>query len=100
MEAVLITRGSRGMALFVRKAPTVHIPIYGTDSIVDVTGAGDTVVSTVALALAAGSSFEGAARLGRARRDEARHCHRQLGRAQRRRTGTARTVAIGTVARG
>jgi rfaE bifunctional protein kinase chain/domain len=63
MDAVLITRGSRGMALFVRKAPTVHIPIYGTDSIVDVTGAGDTVVSTVALALAAGSSFEGAARL-------------------------------------
>ena len=63
MEAVLITRGSRGMALFVRKGPTVHIPIYGTDSIVDVTGAGDTVVSTVTLALAAGSSFEGAARL-------------------------------------
>ena len=63
MEAVLITRGSRGMALFIRKGPTVHIPIYGTDSIVDVTGAGDTVVSTVTLALAAGSSFEGAARL-------------------------------------
>ena len=63
MQAVLITRGSRGMALFVRKAPTVHIPIFGTDSIVDVTGAGDTVVSTVALALAAGGSFEAAARL-------------------------------------
>ena len=63
MQAVLITRGSRGMALFIRKGPTVHIPIFGTDSIVDVTGAGDTVVSTVALALAAGSSFEGAARL-------------------------------------
>ena len=63
MQAVLITRGSRGMALFVRKAPTVHIPIFGTDSIVDVTGAGDTVVSTVALALAAGGSFESAARL-------------------------------------
>ena len=63
MEAVLITRGSRGMALFIRKGPTVHIPIFGTDSIVDVTGAGDTVVSTVALALASGSSFEGAARL-------------------------------------
>jgi rfaE bifunctional protein kinase chain/domain len=63
MDAVLVTRGSRGMALFVRKGPTVHIPIYGTDSIVDVTGAGDTVVSTVTLALAAGSSFEGAARL-------------------------------------
>ena len=63
MQAVLITRGSRGMALFVRKAPTVRIPIFGTDSIVDVTGAGDTVVSTVALALAAGGSFEAAARL-------------------------------------
>lgn len=63
MEALLITRGSRGMALFVRRGPTVHIPIFGTDSIVDVTGAGDTVVSTIALALAAGSSFEGAARL-------------------------------------
>jgi bifunctional ADP-heptose synthase (sugar kinase/adenylyltransferase) len=48
MQAVLITRGSRGMALFVRKGPVVHIPIFGTDSIVDVTGAGDTVVSTVA----------------------------------------------------
>jgi rfaE bifunctional protein kinase chain/domain len=63
MEAVLITRGSRGMALFVRNAPVVHIPIFGTDSIVDVTGAGDTVVATVTLALAAGGTFEAAARL-------------------------------------
>jgi bifunctional ADP-heptose synthase (sugar kinase/adenylyltransferase) len=51
------------MALFVRGARTVHIPIFGTDSIVDVTGAGDTVVSTMALALAAGGSFEAAVRL-------------------------------------
>ncbi len=63
MQAVLITRGSRGMALFVAGAPTVHVPIFGTDSIVDVTGAGDTVVSTVALTLAAGGSFEAAAQL-------------------------------------
>lgn len=63
MQSVLITRGSRGMALFTRDAPTVHIPIFGSDSIVDVTGAGDTVVSTVALALAAGGSTEAAARL-------------------------------------
>jgi rfaE bifunctional protein kinase chain/domain len=62
-EAVLITRGSRGMALFVRKAPTVHIPIFGSDEIADVTGAGDTVVATMTLALAAGASFESAARL-------------------------------------
>jgi rfaE bifunctional protein kinase chain/domain len=61
MQAVLVTRGSRGMALFVPDTPTVHVPIFGTDSIVDVTGAGDTVVSTVALALAAGGSFEAAA---------------------------------------
>ena len=63
MDAVLITRGSRGMALFVRDAPTTHIPIFGTDSIVDVTGAGDTVVATMALALGAGAAFEDAARL-------------------------------------
>ena len=63
MQAVLITRGSKGMALFVAKAPTMHIPIFGTDSIVDVTGAGDTVMATVTLALAAGASFEAAARL-------------------------------------
>lgn len=63
MQAVLITRGSRGMALFVRGAETVHIPIYGSDEIADVTGAGDTVMATLALALAAGSTFEAAARL-------------------------------------
>lgn len=63
MQAVIITRGSHGMALFVRDEPVVHIPIFGTDAIVDVTGAGDTVVSAVTLALAAGSTFEQAARL-------------------------------------
>lgn len=63
MEAVLITRGSRGMALFVEGDPTVHIPIVGSDQVADVTGAGDTVVATVALALAAGASFESAALL-------------------------------------
>lgn len=63
MQAVLITRGSRGMALFMRNMPTLHIPIFGTDSIVDVTGAGDTVVATMTLALAAGATFESAARL-------------------------------------
>ena len=63
MRAVLVTRGSRGMALFVAGARTVHIPISGTEFIVDVTGAGDTVVATVTLALAAGGTFEAAARL-------------------------------------
>ena len=63
MEAVLITRGSRGMALFQSARPTVHIPIYGSDQIADVTGAGDTVMATMTLALAAGGTFEEAARL-------------------------------------
>jgi len=63
MQAVLMTRGSRGMALFVPREPTVHIPIFGSDEIADVTGAGDTVMATMALALAAGATFELAARL-------------------------------------
>jgi len=63
MQAVLITRGSRGMALFEPKRPTVHIPIFGSDEVTDVTGAGDTVIATFALALAAGASFYEAARL-------------------------------------
>ena len=63
MAAVLITRGSRGMALFEADRPTVHIPIHGTDEIADVTGAGDTVIAAVAQALASGASMEEAARL-------------------------------------
>ena len=51
------------MALFERNRPTVHIPIFGSDQIADVTGAGDTVIATMTLALAAGASFLEAARL-------------------------------------
>jgi rfaE bifunctional protein kinase chain/domain len=63
-EALLITRGSRGMALFEADghAP-LHIPVYGTDQVADVTGAGDTVIATFTLALAAGGSFGEAAKL-------------------------------------
>ena len=61
--AVLITRGSRGMALFEADRPTVHIPIVGSDQIADVTGAGDTVIATMTLALSAGAPFDDAARL-------------------------------------
>ncbi|HEX9094337.1 MAG TPA: PfkB family carbohydrate kinase, partial [Coriobacteriia bacterium] len=62
-RAVLITRGSRGMALFEPDRPTLHIPIFGSDQIADVTGAGDTVIATMTLALVAGGTFEEAARL-------------------------------------
>lgn len=63
MNAVLVTRGSRGMALFEPGRPTIHIPIYGSDEVADVTGAGDTVIATMTLAVAAGGSFYEAARL-------------------------------------
>jgi len=63
MQAVLITRGSRGMALFQPEQPTVHVPIFGSDEVADVTGAGDTVIATLTVALAAGASFDEAAHL-------------------------------------
>jgi D-glycero-beta-D-manno-heptose-7-phosphate kinase len=63
MQAVLVTRGSRGMSLFQPKHPTAHVPIFGSDEVTDVTGAGDTVIATFGLALAAGGSFYEAARL-------------------------------------
>jgi rfaE bifunctional protein kinase chain/domain len=62
-RAVLVTRGSRGMALFQPDEKTIHIPIVGSDQIADVTGAGDTVIATMTLALAAGATFEEAAHL-------------------------------------
>jgi rfaE bifunctional protein kinase chain/domain len=55
-QAVLVTRGSHGMALFETGRPTLHIPIYGTDQVADVTGAGDTVIATFTLALASGAT--------------------------------------------
>jgi len=53
---LLVTRGSRGMALLERDGATTFIPIHGTDEIADVTGAGDTVISTFTAALASGAS--------------------------------------------
>ena len=51
------------MAVFeVGKAP-VLIPVHGVADAVDVTGAGDTVIASFALALGAGASFADAARL-------------------------------------
>ncbi len=52
---LLVTRGSRGMSLF-EPAGAVHLPVHGTDQVADVTGAGDTVIGTFALALAAGAT--------------------------------------------
>jgi rfaE bifunctional protein kinase chain/domain len=61
--ALLVTRGSRGMVLFEKKKQPLFTPIHGTTDIVDVTGAGDTVISVFTLALASGGSFKQAASL-------------------------------------
>jgi D-beta-D-heptose 7-phosphate kinase/D-beta-D-heptose 1-phosphate adenosyltransferase len=55
-EAVLITRGADGMSLFERGGRYTTLPTEARE-VYDVTGAGDTVVSVVALALAAGADF-------------------------------------------
>ncbi len=62
-EGLVLTRGRRGMAVFVPGRRTAHIPVFGTDEVADVTGAGDTVIATIALALAAGASLLEAATL-------------------------------------
>lgn len=62
-QALLITRGSKGMVLFEPNKAPFFIPIYGTTDIVDVTGAGDTVISVFTLALASGATFKEAALL-------------------------------------
>lgn len=61
-EAVLITRGEHGMALFERSGEVHHLPTEATD-VFDVTGAGDTVIATYTAALVAGGSFLAAANL-------------------------------------
>lgn len=60
--AVLVTRGAHGMTLFERGRPPVHVPAQARE-VYDVTGAGDTVAGTLALALAAGADPADACRL-------------------------------------
>jgi rfaE bifunctional protein kinase chain/domain len=62
-EAILITLGSRGMALFVPGGEPTHVPVFGSDEVADVTGAGDTVAAVFTLARIAGGSFLEAATL-------------------------------------
>jgi D-beta-D-heptose 7-phosphate kinase/D-beta-D-heptose 1-phosphate adenosyltransferase len=58
-EAVLVTRGGEGMSLFEREGRYTYLPTVARE-VYDVTGAGDTVVSVVALALAAGADYPSA----------------------------------------
>ncbi len=61
-EAVLITRGEQGMSLYQRSRPALHIAAAARE-VYDVTGAGDTVIATAALALACGENLSRAAEL-------------------------------------
>lgn len=63
LESLLVTQGRFGMTLFQRRKPPLHIPIFGTDEVADVTGAGDTVIAVFTLARACGASPAEAARL-------------------------------------
>lgn len=60
-RAVLVTRGAKGMILFRKGAAPFVVPPFGTGEVADVTGAGDTVIATYALALLAGGTPEEAA---------------------------------------
>lgn len=62
-RALLITRGGNGMILLEDGVAPLHIAAVGGSEPVDVTGAGDTVMATYSLALAAGASFSDAAHL-------------------------------------
>src|SRR5579863_303496 len=63
LQSLVITRGRDGMVAFNHKHKPVDIPIYGSDQVTDVTGAGDTVIAAFTAALAAGASTEEAAQL-------------------------------------
>ncbi|MCE9677674.1 bifunctional D-glycero-beta-D-manno-heptose-7-phosphate kinase/D-glycero-beta-D-manno-heptose 1-phosphate adenylyltransferase HldE [Shewanella sp. AS1] len=56
LDSLLVTRSEKGMTLFTPNAPELHIPTVARE-VFDVTGAGDTVIAALAVALAAGSEL-------------------------------------------
>jgi rfaE bifunctional protein kinase chain/domain len=63
LQSLVITRGRDGMVAFDQGRAPVDIPIFGSDEVADVTGAGDTVIAAFSAALAAGANTEEAAQL-------------------------------------
>lgn len=63
LQSLVVTRGRDGMVAFNHKHKPVDIPIFGSDQVADVTGAGDTVIAAFTAALAAGASTEEAAQV-------------------------------------
>ena len=62
LDALLITRGEHGMTLIRPNSPELHLPARAQE-VFDVTGAGDTVISVIAAAVAAGESISDATAL-------------------------------------
>jgi D-glycero-beta-D-manno-heptose-7-phosphate kinase len=63
LGALVVTRGRDGMVVFERGAVPQSLGIFGSDQALDVTGAGDTVIAVLTLALAAGATVLEAAQL-------------------------------------
>jgi len=63
LQSLVMTRGRDGMVAFDRKHKPVDIPIFGSDQVADVTGAGDTVIAAFTAAYAAGATTEEAAQI-------------------------------------
>jgi len=63
LQSLVLTRGRDGMVAFDQKHKPVDIPIFGSDQVADVTGAGDTVIAAFTAAFAAGATTEEAAHL-------------------------------------
>jgi D-beta-D-heptose 7-phosphate kinase/D-beta-D-heptose 1-phosphate adenosyltransferase len=85
LGALLITRGEQGMTLLQDGAEPLHLAARARE-VYDVTGAGDTVIATLAAGLAAGLALSGGDGAGQSGR---RHRGRQTGRRQRHRIRTA-----------
>jgi D-beta-D-heptose 7-phosphate kinase / D-beta-D-heptose 1-phosphate adenosyltransferase len=62
LKALLVTRGEHGMTLLESGKPPRHLPTHARE-VFDVTGAGDTVISVLAAAMAAGMPMEAATQL-------------------------------------
>ncbi|MCP5108388.1 MAG: hypothetical protein GY950_33685, partial [bacterium] len=60
-RGIILKRGHNGMLVFEKGRPPEKIGIHGSSDIVDVTGAGDTVISVLSLALSAGADLVPAA---------------------------------------
>lgn len=63
LKGIVFKRGHKGMIIFEKGNKPKNIDIYGSSSIVDVTGAGDTVIAVLSLALQSGFSLYNAAEL-------------------------------------